>query len=160
MAHQWPTGGSQNPKVQHVPPLTQPKMVHRWFTEPGSPARAAADAAVNGRFAETLARAERGELDHWLETPEGALALILVLDQFSRHVRRGEPPQGGGRAEEISRMVMGRGVGLKAGPRGQGVCGDAATACRDGRVYFDGASQGQAMDCDLQGGGEGRGGKV
>ena len=94
-------------------------MVHRWFTEPGSPARAAADAAVNGRFAETLARAERGELDHWLETPEGALALILVLDQFSRHVRRGEPPQGGGRAEEISRMVMGRGWDSKLAPEGK-----------------------------------------
>ena len=30
-----------------------------------------------------------GELDHWLETPRGKLALIILLDQFSRHIHRG-----------------------------------------------------------------------
>jgi uncharacterized protein (DUF924 family) len=33
----------------------------------------------------------RGELEHWQRTPGGALALILLLDQFPRNVFRGTP---------------------------------------------------------------------
>ena len=36
-----------------------------------------------------LAEARRGELDSWAETPRGRLALIVVLDQFSRNIYRG-----------------------------------------------------------------------
>ena len=38
-----------------------------------------------------LEQARRGELDHWADTPRGRLALIIVLDQFSRNVYRGSP---------------------------------------------------------------------
>ncbi len=38
-----------------------------------------------------LERARRGELDSWADTPRGRLALIVVLDQFSRNVYRGSP---------------------------------------------------------------------
>ncbi len=31
----------------------------------------------------------RGELDHWKQTARGRLALIILLDQFSRNVYRG-----------------------------------------------------------------------
>ena len=47
------------------------------------------DPEIVRRFGETLARAERGGLDEWRGTAEGALALIVVLDQFSRCVHRG-----------------------------------------------------------------------
>ncbi|MCD6054917.1 MAG: hypothetical protein K0Q96_2109 [Rubrobacteraceae bacterium] len=30
-------------------------------------------------------------MDHWADTPRGRLALIIVLDQFSRHIYRGSP---------------------------------------------------------------------
>ncbi|MFT5681771.1 MAG: hypothetical protein ACI8RZ_002683, partial [Myxococcota bacterium] len=30
-----------------------------------------------------------GRIDHWAETPQGAAALVVVLDQFSRNLRRG-----------------------------------------------------------------------
>ncbi len=33
--------------------------------------------------------AARRELDHWAKTPEGSLALLLLLDQFPRNVFRG-----------------------------------------------------------------------
>ena len=33
--------------------------------------------------------AKRGELDHWAATAEGALALLILLDQFSRNLHRG-----------------------------------------------------------------------
>jgi uncharacterized protein (DUF924 family) len=38
-----------------------------------------------------LEQARRGELDHWADTLRGRLALIVVLDQFSRTVYRGSP---------------------------------------------------------------------
>ncbi|MGH8648383.1 MAG: DUF924 family protein, partial [Burkholderiales bacterium] len=37
-------------------------------------------------------RAARGELEpEWAATPRGRIALIVVLDQFSRHIHRGKP---------------------------------------------------------------------
>ena len=35
--------------------------------------------------------AARGDFDGWLATPEGALALLLLLDQFPRNAFRGTP---------------------------------------------------------------------
>ena len=49
------------------------------------------DREISERFGEVLERARRGELDHWAQTPRGRLALIVVLDQFSRNVYRGSP---------------------------------------------------------------------
>jgi uncharacterized protein (DUF924 family) len=40
------------------------------------------------RFADDYERAQNGELDDWQETPRGALALILLLDQFSHLLYR------------------------------------------------------------------------
>jgi uncharacterized protein (DUF924 family) len=36
-----------------------------------------------------LARATKGELDNWSQRPRSRLALIIVLDQFSRTIHRG-----------------------------------------------------------------------
>jgi uncharacterized protein (DUF924 family) len=36
-----------------------------------------------------LEQARRGELDHWADALRGRLALIIVLDQFSRNIYRG-----------------------------------------------------------------------
>ncbi|MEP0940790.1 MAG: DUF924 family protein [Rhizobiaceae bacterium] len=49
------------------------------------------DAEIEQRFGETHRRAAAGELDEWGTTPDGALALILVLDQFSRNLFRNSP---------------------------------------------------------------------
>ena len=49
------------------------------------------DREITERFGEVLERARRGELDHWADTPRGRLALIVVLDQFSRNIYRGSP---------------------------------------------------------------------
>lgn len=50
--------------------------------------RGGADAAVAERFAALLERAARGELDQWSHAPRSRLALIIVLDQFSRSLFR------------------------------------------------------------------------
>jgi uncharacterized protein (DUF924 family) len=49
------------------------------------------DREITERFGEVLEQAHRGELDHWADTPRGRLALIIVLDQFSRNIYRGSP---------------------------------------------------------------------
>lgn len=48
--------------------------------------RGGAHAEVVARFSDMTARAAAGELDHWAQTPQGRLALILTLDQFTRSV--------------------------------------------------------------------------
>lgn len=47
-------------------------------------------AEASEQFAETYERAVAGELDDWQQSPEGALALVLLLDQFSNLLHRGE----------------------------------------------------------------------
>jgi uncharacterized protein (DUF924 family) len=49
------------------------------------------DREITERFGALLERARGGELDHWADTPRGRLALIIVLDQFSRNIYRGSP---------------------------------------------------------------------
>ena len=49
------------------------------------------DAGLQARFGVTLEAAAAGELDSWMQTDRGALALLIVLDQFSRNLFRGSP---------------------------------------------------------------------
>jgi len=50
------------------------------------------DAVIRKKFGKLHRRAARGELDaEWAATPRGRVALIVVLDQFSRHIHRGKP---------------------------------------------------------------------
>jgi uncharacterized protein (DUF924 family) len=49
------------------------------------------DHEIRQRFGAEVARARRGELDAWKETPRGTLALIVLIDQFSRNLYRGTP---------------------------------------------------------------------
>jgi len=55
----------------------------------------AKDADFDRRFREAFLGAHedaaRGDLDDWLATPDGALALVLLLDQFPRNAFRGTP---------------------------------------------------------------------
>ena len=56
----------------------------RWFASDP-----AFDAACQGRFLDAHLAAARRELDGWGGTPDGALALVLLLDQIPRNVYRG-----------------------------------------------------------------------
>lgn len=49
------------------------------------------DELIQIEFKEVLDKAIEGEYNHWRETPRGQLALIIVLDQFSRHIYRDQP---------------------------------------------------------------------
>jgi len=41
------------------------------------------------KFGALYHKACEGELDHWLDMPRGRLAVLVLLDQFSRHIHRG-----------------------------------------------------------------------
>lgn len=49
------------------------------------------DAAIRARFAGVAEEAREGRHDGWAATAEGALALLLALDQFPRNLHRGTP---------------------------------------------------------------------
>jgi uncharacterized protein (DUF924 family) len=58
------------------------RQVEWWF-------RGGANATINARYRPLLERAARGELDEWAREPRSRLALIVVLDQFSRGIHAG-----------------------------------------------------------------------
>ena len=70
-----------------------PSDVIAFWSEAGPDLWFAKDDGFDRRFRESFLQAHeiaaRGELDHWQRTPGGALALILLLDQFPRNVFRG-----------------------------------------------------------------------
>ncbi|NKB47603.1 MAG: DUF924 family protein [Legionellales bacterium] len=49
------------------------------------------DQDLTNQFGEILTRAANHEFDHWQLAPQSCLALVILLDQFSRHVYRGMP---------------------------------------------------------------------
>lgn len=51
--------------------------------------RGGGNAAIVEHFSPLLERAIQGELDDWAREPRSRLALILILDQFSRTIYRG-----------------------------------------------------------------------
>jgi uncharacterized protein (DUF924 family) len=56
----------------------------KWFAKSD-----AFDSAIRLKFEPVHHAAARGEYDGWAETADGALALILLLDQFPRNLYRG-----------------------------------------------------------------------
>ena len=56
----------------------------KWFTKSDD-----FDAEFRRRFLDLHFEAARREHDGWIETPEGALALMILLDQFPRNAFRG-----------------------------------------------------------------------
>lgn len=47
------------------------------------------DQEIFASFGSIYESAVQDELEHWLDMPRGKLALIILLDQFSRHINRG-----------------------------------------------------------------------
>jgi uncharacterized protein (DUF924 family) len=65
---------------------TGQRRIQWWFA--GGPD---VDRELEDRFGGLLEQARKGDLDHWADTVRGRLALVIVLDQFSRNVYRGTP---------------------------------------------------------------------
>jgi uncharacterized protein (DUF924 family) len=56
----------------------------RWFKKD-----AAFDKEIHERFFDTYEAAAAGKLSHWEQSAQGALALLILLDQFPRNMFRG-----------------------------------------------------------------------
>jgi uncharacterized protein (DUF924 family) len=63
------------------------------------------------RFADALHAARGGGFDHWADTARGVLALIVLLDQFSRNLHRGSPDSyaADAQARALARDAVARG---------------------------------------------------
>jgi uncharacterized protein (DUF924 family) len=96
-----------------------------WFGAPGSAtfgqdrklwfARDAVfDAMLRERFGVLLEAAGQGALDAWAHTPLGALALVILLDQFVRNIHRGTAHAFAfdGQALRIARQMVADGFDL------------------------------------------------
>ncbi|HVI91202.1 MAG TPA: DUF924 family protein [Dongiaceae bacterium] len=78
----------------------------RWFEQDK-----AFDEEIRGRFGIAVHAAQQGELDSWQQSPEATLALLLLLDQFSRNIHRGQAKAflGDARARDIADRAIGKG---------------------------------------------------
>lgn len=83
-----------------------------WFSEETRPlwfrSTPEFDAAIRNRFEATWEAGRDGQLGAWEETPRGALALAIVLDQFPLNMYRGEVRAFS--TEALAREVAGRAI--------------------------------------------------
>lgn len=79
---------------------------------------AATDADIRQRFGALHAAAVAGELDHWAVSPSGRLALIIVLDQFSRNLYRRQAAAFAqdGKALQLAQAAIAAGADRKLAP--------------------------------------------
>ncbi|MDX1457370.1 MAG: DUF924 family protein [Marinobacter sp.] len=70
-------------------------ILHFWFQELSQEQwwtkDEALDREIERRFLATLLEAQQGELYTWRASPQGSLAEVIVLDQFSRNIYRDTP---------------------------------------------------------------------
>lgn len=89
-----------------------------WRTDPWFRKSDAFDGAIRARFATAVQAAQDGVLDGWAATPEGTLALLLLLDQFGRNIHRGSHLAfaGDAHARRIARTAIEAGIEGKLTP--------------------------------------------
>jgi uncharacterized protein (DUF924 family) len=89
--------------------------VRLWFGVNNSPeVLPQVDELIRDRFAASLHAAEDGRLAAWDSSPKRRLALIVLLDQFSRHVYRGTREAYGNDHAALSLAISGLLVGADA----------------------------------------------
>jgi uncharacterized protein (DUF924 family) len=73
-----------------------------WKKDPGF------DATIRERFGETIRRGLDGDLEGWTTSARGTLAVVIVLDQFTRNVFRetGAMFAGDARARGLTRRLL------------------------------------------------------
>jgi uncharacterized protein (DUF924 family) len=83
-----------------------PESEKRWFQSTPD-----FDRTITERFGALHGEAHAGRLDGWAQTAPGALALILLLDQFPRNMFRGTPRafESDAKALAIARSALERG---------------------------------------------------
>ena len=99
-------------------PYTAVQVQHHsriWFGEPGAPELTPqTDELIRERFGELALAAEQGKLAAWESSPRRRLALILLLDQFSRNIYRGSARAFAQDLQALSLTVSGMQTGADA----------------------------------------------
>jgi uncharacterized protein (DUF924 family) len=69
------------------------------------------DEDIRARFGPMVHEAQMGGFDDWRSSADGALALLLLIDQFSRNLHRGQAKAylGDARAREVAAEAIARG---------------------------------------------------
>ncbi|MFT5219215.1 MAG: hypothetical protein ACI9LO_000064 [Planctomycetota bacterium] len=75
------------------------------------------DRLLSERYQDVWSQASRGELDHWSETGEGCVALVIVLDQFPLNMFRGQAKSFSSEAQSIEIVRKAIQQGLDVGLR-------------------------------------------
>ncbi len=93
--------------MNHTKPTITPEdVLSFWFSEEVQPKwwvkEDAFDALVRDRFGAALEAALAGAMDDWVATPEGTLALVILLDQTPRNIHRGTPRAFSGDAKALA----------------------------------------------------------
>lgn len=76
------------------------------------------DTEVRDRYLDLWHKAAAGELSAWEDSDDGALALVIVLDQFPRNMFRGDPRtfSTDALAREVAHRAVGRGADARVDP--------------------------------------------
>lgn len=91
-------------------------IVDFWFSEEGKPfwfnSTPEMDAWLREQYAPLVEQALAGELDQWQASPQGALALVIILDQFPLNIYRGTAKSfvGEGAARKVADLAIERGL--------------------------------------------------
>ena len=95
-----------------MPTIASPESILAFWREAGPEKWYKKDAAfdddIRTRFLPTYEAAAAGKLSEWERTPEGALALLITLDQFPRNMFRGSARAFA--ADPLAREIAGRAI--------------------------------------------------
>ncbi|MDK2122510.1 DUF924 family protein [Parachitinimonas caeni] len=91
--------------------MTPEQVLEFWFGPPAQRGRPRAewfrkdpqfDAQINQQFGDSVVAALNGQLPGWTTTPDGCLACVLLLDQFTRNIYRNLPQAFAGDAQALA----------------------------------------------------------
>jgi uncharacterized protein (DUF924 family) len=96
--------------------MTTPREILQfWFSERARPLWFERDSLfdddIRARFAPLVHQAQLGGFEDWRSSPDGAMALLLLIDQFARNVYRGQAKAylGDARARDLAAEAIARG---------------------------------------------------
>lgn len=95
--------------------ITPTEIITLWFSEAGKKfwynATSEMDKELREKYSDIFHAAMRDRLEQWQDTPEGSLALVIVLDQFPLNMYRGEAESysGEARSREVAAAAIARG---------------------------------------------------
>lgn len=101
-----------------------PSILSFWFDAPNDASRwfsADLDEPIRSRYGSLVHAARTTALDHWSSTPDGALALLLLLDQFPRNIFRStsDAYSSDAKAFQVATVAIADGLDRKAPPMRQ-----------------------------------------